>query len=85
MNVEAVWSQIKAHAGETFYTKTGKPFTYHVRNRIVVLENTERNIPIGDFEKAMMVVNPTVGEFQRLNLQGPAYLYGIITDPRITQ
>ncbi len=35
-----VWNNIILHAGGTFYTKTGKPFTYHIRNDYIVLENT---------------------------------------------
>lgn len=30
MNNESVWDRIRAHAGETFHTKTGLPFTYEV-------------------------------------------------------
>ena len=37
---DLVWKNILLHAGETFYTKTGKPFTYHLRNNYIVLENT---------------------------------------------
>lgn len=85
MNIETIWKRIKMYEGETFYTKTGCPYTYHVRNHIMVLENTNRNIPIGDFEKALAVANPGVVEFQRMNLQGPSYIYGIITDYRITK
>ena len=83
MNIESVWSRIALHAGEFFYTKTGVPFTYHVTNRLVVLDNTKRNIPIGNFETALAVAKPSVVAFQRLNLQGPSYIYGIITDSRI--
>lgn len=83
MNVELIWSRIKANSGEVFYTKTGRPYTYHVNNQTVVLENTNRNIPMSNFEKALAVANPSVVEFNRLNLQGSSYIYGIITDPRI--
>ena len=83
MNPELIWSRIKAYAGEVFYTKTGRPYTYHMNNQAVVLENTRRNIPMNNFEKALAVANPSVSEFNKMNLQGPSYIYGIITDPRI--
>ena len=83
MNIEQVWRNVKAHEGETFFTKTGKKFTYHMTDRLVVLENTNRNIPIGNFEKAIGIANPSVVAFQKMNLQGPSYIYGIITDERI--
>ena len=83
MNIEFIWKRIRMFEGETFYTKNGCPYSYHTTNRILVLENTNRNIPIGDFEKALAVEKPSVVGFQRLNLQGPSYIYGIITDPRI--
>ncbi len=85
MNIDLIWSRIKAYSGEVFYTKTGKPYTYHVNNRMVVLENTNRNIPMSDFEKALAAVNPSISELKKLNVQGSSYIYGIITDLRITK
>jgi hypothetical protein len=85
MSIDKIWHKIRAHEGEVFYTKTGKPFTYHTKGSLIVLENTNRNIPIGNIEKALSVINPSVVEFQRMNLQGPSYLYGIITDSRIKE
>ena len=83
MDIESVWSRIVSHAGEVFYTKRGIPYTYHIRNHLLILENTNRNIPYGNFEKALSVVNPNIVKFEELNLQGPSYIYGIITDKRI--
>ena len=83
MEITGIWNRICRFAGETFYTKTGIPFTYHTTNSLVVLENTNRNIPIGNFEKALNVSNPSVVAYQKLGLQGPSYIYGILMDPRI--
>ena len=85
MDMPVIWSRIVAHAGEIFYTKRGISYTYHVRNHLVVLENTNRNIPYSNFETALTVTNPNIVKFERLNLQGPSYIYGIITDPRICE
>ena len=68
MNIDKIWQRIRAYEGEVFYTKTGKPFTYHTTDRLIVLENTNRNIPIGNIERALVVVNPSIVEFQRMNL-----------------
>lgn len=84
MNIERIWKNIRTHEGQVFYTKTRKPFTYRTTGRLVILQNTNRNIPIGDFAKALNVTNPSVVKFQQMNLQGPSYLYGIISDSRIT-
>ena len=83
MDIETVWERIVAHAGEVFYTKRGIKYTYHIRNHQVILENTNRNIPYSNFETALTVVNPNIVKFEHLNLQGPSYIYGIITDDRI--
>lgn len=83
MNIELIWKRIESFSGEVFYTKTGKPYTYHVKNQLVVLENTNQNIHMSCFEKALSVSNPCVAEFNKLNLRGASYIYGIITDPRI--
>ena len=83
MDIQTMWERIVAHAGEEFHTKRGIPYTYHVRNRQLILENTNRKIPYSNFETALSVVNPNIVKFERLNLQGPSYIYGIITDERI--
>lgn len=83
MDIETVWPKIVLHAGEVFYTKRGIPYTYHIRDQALVLENTNRSIPYKNFETALNITNPSPSQFTRLNLQGPAYIYGIITDERI--
>lgn len=34
MDIEDVWSRIRAHAQELFHTKTGLPFTYEVPGQL---------------------------------------------------
>ncbi|NMA24628.1 MAG: hypothetical protein GX936_03055 [Clostridiales bacterium] len=82
-NIEAVWQSIISHGGETFYTITGIPFSYTARNGYIKLNNTNRNISKINFEKALNVINPSIAKFHALGLQGPSYIYGIITDNRI--
>lgn len=83
MDIETAWNRIVMHAGEVFHTKRGIPYTYHTHNHLLILENTNRNIPYKNFETALTVKNPSIVELEHLNLQGPSYIYGIITDERI--
>ena len=78
---DLVWKNILLHAGETFYTKTGKPFTYHLRNDYIVLENTNRTIPRKQVEEALLIKSDVVTDYNRF--QGYAYLFGLIHDSRI--
>lgn len=78
---ESVWQTIKNHSGDTFYTKTGIPFSYHIRNEYVVLENTNRSIPRKQIEEAITVQSDKVTDYNKY--QGYAYLFGLIHDPRI--
>jgi hypothetical protein len=78
-----VWNKIRAHAGEMFSTVTGKQFVYNIDGNVVRPEHTKRNIPRSDFEKAYALM-PLKGPGQINQLvQGPAYVYAILTDPRI--
>jgi hypothetical protein len=83
-----VWARIEAHRGEEFRTVRGEPFSYDVHGNIVVPrpqkgELTPRQLPRSDFEKAW-ARRPLSGPGQIKDLQGPSYIYGILTDPRIT-
>ena len=78
---DLVWENFLLHAGETFCTKTGKPFTYHLRNNYIVLENTNRSIPRKQVEEALMIKSDVVTDYNRF--QGYAYLFGLIHDSRI--
>jgi ribosomal protein L37AE/L43A len=80
---EVVWQRIKQYAGAEFITKTGKVFSYDFTPGAVVLRNTNRALPRGDFEKALARM-PVAGPGDLHDLQGASYLYGILTDRRIT-
>lgn len=83
MEIKEVWKRITSHAGELFYTKRGVPYTYHISGQHIVLENTNRNIPCRDIERALAIPELSITKLNQLNVQGPSYLYGIITDRRI--
>lgn len=83
-----VWERIAAHRGEEFHTVRGEPFSYDVHGNILVPrpqkgQPTPRQLPRGDFEKAW-ARRPLSGPGQIKDLQGPSYIYGILTDPRIS-
>jgi|HubBroStandDraft_6_1064221.scaffolds.fasta_scaffold260740_2 hypothetical protein len=82
-----VWPRIEAHAGEEFRTIRGKPFSYNIRGSAVVprpgkAAETNRLLPRSHFQKAWDR-RPLSGPGQIHDLQGPAYVYAILTDPRI--
>lgn len=78
-----VWSNIQIHAGETFSTKTGVEFTYHIRNDYIVLENTNRSIPRKQVMDALSIMSDKVSDYNKY--QGYAYLWGLLHDPRICE
>ncbi|MBR7010124.1 MAG: hypothetical protein IKI02_04330 [Oscillospiraceae bacterium] len=79
--VKKVWLRIKQAEGQTFYTKTGIPFTYHIRNDYIILENTNRSIPRKQVEEAISIQSDKVTDYNKY--QGYAYLYGLLHDARI--
>jgi hypothetical protein len=83
-----IWQRIEAHRGEEFRTVTGKPFSYDVQGNIVVPRPgkgklTARQLPRSEFEKAW-ARRPLSNLGQIRDLQGYSYVYGILTDPRIS-
>jgi hypothetical protein len=86
INIKTIWERILAHAGQLFHTKNGIPFTYHQGGNQIKLQNTNRNIPMSDVGKVLPYLPlPSTTVAQRLGVQGPAYLYAILMDPRIRQ
>ncbi len=79
---DEIWQRIIECEGETFSQKKGKSFTYEIIHNALRPSTTNRNLPRSHFEKAweLMPLENTV-PLQRL--QGPSYLYAILTDPRI--
>ena len=79
--MDTIWSRIQKHIGETFYTKTGVEFSYHLRNDYIVLENTNRSIPRKQVEEALLIKSDKVSDYNKY--QGYAYLWGLLHDSRI--
>jgi hypothetical protein len=79
---DAVWRRIAAFQGHTFRQRRGKPFTYVVSGGCVVPSTTNRLLPRSQFARAFERA-PLGGPGQLQDLQGPSYLFAILTDPRI--
>ena len=79
---DVVWRRIVALAGETFHQRKGKPFTYAISGGCVVPGTTNRRLPRSQFARAYQRA-PMHGPGQLHDLQGPSFLFAILTDPRV--
>jgi len=78
-----IWNRIVAHQGETFRTKTGKPFTYQIDSNYFLPSRTNYRIIKNDLETAFADV-PFDGPGKiNWRVRGPAYIWAVLHDPRI--
>ncbi len=80
---DGTWIRIQQSAGQVFRTKTGLPFTYTADATTVVPDRTGYPLHVSQFRLAydrMPLSGP--GEINRL-VRGPAYVFAILTDPRV--
>lgn len=78
----AKWAKVQQHSGETFTTVTGREFRYEAHAGGVEMLTTNRILPRSAFEAAFARM-PVAGPGAFHDLQGPSYLYAILTDPRV--
>jgi hypothetical protein len=78
---EEVWARIIQHAGEEFHQMKGKKFTCSISGNMLTPSTTNRNLHRGQFEEASNRMPRMVKDLQ--DLQGPSFLYAILTDNRI--
>ena len=78
----ATWAKVQQHSGEAFSTVTGKEFRYEAHNGGIEMLTTNRTLPRSSFEEAFARM-PVDGPGALQDLQGPSYLYAILTDPRV--
>jgi hypothetical protein len=83
IDFDELWQRIVLLQGETFHQKTGKPFTYTVSGNSVCLRTTNRQLPRSHFARAVDRA-PLDGPGQLQDLQGPSYLFAVLSDPRVT-
>ena len=79
-----IWDRIEAHAGSEFRQKTGRLFTYSLTGNAVIPSTTNRLLARTQFQRAYER-SPLSGPGQVQDLQGPSYLFAILTDPRVAK
>jgi hypothetical protein len=76
------WRRINDLEGTVFHQKTGRAFTYAVVSGQIVPSTTNRQLPMSHFRQAFdRAPLPGPGSIQ--DLQGPSYIWAILTDPRV--
>ena len=79
-----IWKRIIAYEGKEFRTISNLPFTYTINGNSLCPSRTEYNISKSDFAKAYELVPISgPGEITKL-VRGPAYIWGILHDERIS-
>ena len=81
-DIDAVWARIQRHAGGTFHTKTGLPFTYQVPGNYLRVDRANRSLSRTNFATALEAM-PAHGPGDIKDRQGSAYTWAILMDERI--
>ena len=83
---DAVWRSVVAHTGENFSTVKGLPFRYVQAGDSVWIERDgqiiDQTLARGQFQKAWERW-PVAGPSELQDLRGPAYVFAILSDPRV--
>ncbi|HCF99075.1 MAG TPA: hypothetical protein DEV93_00860 [Chloroflexi bacterium] len=82
-NFTTIWERIAALAGSEFRQKTGRQFTFSIVGNAVAPITTNRLLARCQFQQAYQRL-PLRGPGQLQDLQGPSYLFAILTDPGVT-
>jgi hypothetical protein len=82
--IEALWSRLAEHQGETFTQIRGSEFTYQLTDRALLPDRTDWAISKAAFAEALDLV-PLANTVPVQHLSGPSYLYATLMDPRIRQ
>ena len=78
------WHRITELEGEALVQVRGKRFTFSVHGNMLTPSTTNRNLPRSSFETAYARL-PVDGPGELQDLQGPSYLYAILTDGRVLE
>jgi hypothetical protein len=82
-HIDDVWSAIVANEGATFTVRQGQAFSYQVAGDLLIPSTTNWEIPRSEVHEALRRM-PVAGPAALKDLQAAAFLYAIVTDPRIT-
>jgi len=81
---EEIWDRIVAHAGEMFHTIMGLPFTYKIRGDGFYPSRTNYRISKANFREAYQWVPIEGPGVINKIVRGPAYVWAVLHDPRIS-
>lgn len=82
--LQAVWQQLTAHAGDTFVTAKGLPFTYAVRGGELFVDRRQKSITIATVGAALRRIDELqargeeISGPKKLDCYGASYLYPIL-------
>jgi len=82
MTFDKIWSRIELNSGQVFALKRGQEFTYEVRSGCVIPDRANRSLPRSNFKQAFELL-PLTGPGAIQHLQGPSYIFAILSDTRI--
>lgn len=82
-HLDRVWEQIERHGGQPFTLKSGQDFTYQVSGSVLMPSTANWDVPKSEVREALARM-PVAGPAQLKDLQASAFLYAILTDPRIS-
>ena len=81
--MDVLWRRIIACSGEVFRQQRGKPFTYSVSGDTVYLDTADGDLSRRQIVEALSRM-PLTGPDDLSDLNGPRYIYAILTDRRIS-
>jgi len=83
--IDEVWTRIENNQGQMFHTITGLEFSYQVMGNYLKTTRTDYNLSKQDFARAAsMVPIPSPGAINNI-VRGPAYIWAILHDQRISK
>ena len=80
--IDVLWNRIIACSGEVFRQRRGKSFTYSVSGDTVYLDTVNEDLSRRQITDAYNRI-PLAGPDDINDLNGPRYIYAILTDRRI--
>lgn len=81
---EPVWGRICKLEREFFKTHGGRYFTYRVEGDELLPSQSDLRIPRSDFALAFPMLPVAPPKLNRV-VQGPAYVWAILHDPRVSE
>lgn len=84
MLFDQVWRNIQELAGSPFHQVRGKEFAYQAHEGFLKPSTVNRNISKSNFDRAFAAWPlRNVRQVKELGVQGPSYVFAILTDQRV--